>query len=187
MAAPFALPRLQQLSESSNVVCKQLFVCLHSRSVGMQTASLRATSVGVNQVAVCIDWGPQGLVAYGAHNQVVLYDVQVISRFLGFVVHETGRSRNRALKLPVALQDASVVATLRGHNDRVNCVKWLPDEGEARPLVLSFHHTSRNDDESVTFPTALTTTAPHSVCSQMHLCGMGFPCKPDSMQQHCAR
>ncbi len=43
----------------------------------MKSARLHATSVGVNQVAECVDWGPQGLIAYGAHNQAVLYDVQV--------------------------------------------------------------------------------------------------------------
>ena len=33
--------------------------------------------MGCNQVAECLDWGPQSLVAYGAHNQAIIYDTEV--------------------------------------------------------------------------------------------------------------
>ena len=35
---------------------------------------LASVSVGCNKSANCLDWGGGTLLAYGAHNQVVLYD-----------------------------------------------------------------------------------------------------------------
>lgn len=55
-------------------------------------------SVGCNQVAECLDWGAHGLIAYGAHNQAIVYDPQA----------------------------AAICACLAGHTARVNCVRWLP-------------------------------------------------------------
>lgn len=40
-------------------------------------ARLLSVSVGCNKVANCLDWGPTGLLAYGAHDQVIIYDDQV--------------------------------------------------------------------------------------------------------------
>ena len=94
----------------------------------MKSASLGATSVGVNQVAECVDWGPGGLIAYGAHNQVILYDVQVSS---GQQPDQCACMRGAVISYGgSAPQDAAVVATMRGHRDRVNCVTWLPRQGE---------------------------------------------------------
>ena len=39
--------------------------------------TLAHCSVGCNQLAECLDWGAQGLIAYGAHNQAVVYDPEV--------------------------------------------------------------------------------------------------------------
>ena len=38
---------------------------------------LASVSVGCNKSANCLDWGGGALLAYGAHNQVVLYDDEV--------------------------------------------------------------------------------------------------------------
>lgn len=39
-------------------------------------------SVGCNKVAECLDWGAHGFIAYGAHNQAVIYDPEVTSTAL---------------------------------------------------------------------------------------------------------
>lgn len=37
-------------------------------------------------------------------------------------------------------QEARVVATMVGHTDRVNCVRWLPFTGEScNPTIISLH------------------------------------------------
>lgn len=43
-------------------------------------------SVGCNQVAECLDWGAHGLVAYGAHNQAIVYDPQVVATPIMYVI-----------------------------------------------------------------------------------------------------
>lgn len=55
-------------------------------------------SAGVNRVVNGLDWGANGLVAFGAHNAVALFDVQT----------------------------KRMCATLTGHTDKVTCVKWIP-------------------------------------------------------------
>lgn len=37
-------------------------------------------SAGCNRVTNALDWGPDGLLAYGAHNSVLLYDPEVMAR-----------------------------------------------------------------------------------------------------------
>lgn len=44
-------------------------------------------SVGVNRVVNALDWGPDGLVAYGAHNMVVVYDPEVGGVFQTHELH----------------------------------------------------------------------------------------------------
>jgi len=58
---------------------------------------LRYVSVGCNKLANCASWGSNGLLAYGASRFVALYSAE----------------------------QYQVIATLRGHKDRVNVVKWL--------------------------------------------------------------
>jgi hypothetical protein len=43
----------------------------------MPHVTLGHCSVGCNQLAECLDWGAAGLIAYGAHNQAVVYDPEV--------------------------------------------------------------------------------------------------------------
>lgn len=60
-------------------------------------------SAGVNRVVNALDWADDdGLVAYGSHQSVVIYD-------------------------PMA---AHVRYNLLGHCGLVNCVKWIPKRGE---------------------------------------------------------
>jgi elongator complex protein 2 len=40
-------------------------------------ATQEFVSVGVNRVAHALDWGGDGVVAYGGHHAVVLYDPKV--------------------------------------------------------------------------------------------------------------
>lgn len=55
--------------------------CMHRHaSVSMAESPpvhLRHLSVGCNRVAECLDWGAHGLIAYGAHNQAIIYDPEV--------------------------------------------------------------------------------------------------------------
>ncbi|XP_075265416.1 uncharacterized protein LOC142357761 [Convolutriloba macropyga] len=64
-------------------------------------------SAGCNRVVGGLDWGHAGLVAYGSHHAVILYDPQA----------------------------AKVVATLHGHAATVNCCKWFPQEQHAGVLL----------------------------------------------------
>lgn len=49
------------------------------------------TSVGVNRVVNTLDWGANGLIAYGGHSIVCLYDHKVRNALLALfvAVHET--------------------------------------------------------------------------------------------------
>ncbi|KAL6744655.1 WD40-repeat-containing domain protein, partial [Haematococcus lacustris] len=60
-------------------------------------------SVGVNRVVNAVDWSDGGLVAYGAHTMVALYEPQ----------------------------SAKVLATMLGHTGTVYCVKWISRAGTA--------------------------------------------------------
>ncbi|KAL6746553.1 WD40-repeat-containing domain protein, partial [Haematococcus lacustris] len=60
-------------------------------------------SVGVNRVVNAVDWSDSGLVAYGAHTMVALYEPQ----------------------------SAKVLATMLGHTGTVYCVKWISRAGTA--------------------------------------------------------
>nr|ATB19569.1 putative ATELP2 [Cupressus duclouxiana] len=53
---------------------------------------------GCNRVVNTVAWGPSGLVAFGAHNAVAIFQPQA----------------------------ARILTTLPGHKDIVNCVEWLP-------------------------------------------------------------
>eukprot|EP00887_Chlorella_sp_A99_P005490 scaffold1.g5490.t1 len=74
----------------------------------MVAVTLEHVAAGVNRVANALHWGDAGLVAFAAHNAVVVYDVE----------------------------EARVLATLLGHTDRVNCVRWF----SAADLGLASHH-----------------------------------------------
>lgn len=59
-----------------------------------QTDTMEVTqsfvSVGVNRVVNALDWGPDGLVAYGAHNMVVVYDPEVGgvgNQYMHYMIH----------------------------------------------------------------------------------------------------
>lgn len=71
---------------------------------GAAHVRLAHVSVGCNRVTHVAAWGPSGLVAFGAHNAVAVYD-------------------------PAA---ARILRTLPGHRDRVNCVEWLPRQRAER-------------------------------------------------------
>lgn len=51
-----------------------------------------SVSVGCNKSANCLDWGCGSLLAYGAHNQVVLYDDEVRARGPGWAPHRLQRT-----------------------------------------------------------------------------------------------
>ncbi|GLJ29453.1 hypothetical protein SUGI_0580580 [Cryptomeria japonica] len=53
---------------------------------------------GCNRIVNTVAWGPSGLVAFGAHNAVAIFQPQA----------------------------ARILTTLPGHKDIVNCVEWLP-------------------------------------------------------------
>ncbi|KAH9300080.1 hypothetical protein KI387_011663, partial [Taxus chinensis] len=53
---------------------------------------------GCNRIVNTVAWGPSGLVAFGAHNAVAIFQPQA----------------------------ARILTTLPGHKDTVNCVEWLP-------------------------------------------------------------
>jgi hypothetical protein len=63
--------------------CRRVAItCLHgSHCMTVMTRDPHVTlahcSVGCNQLAECLDWGAQGLIAYGAHHQAVVYDPEV--------------------------------------------------------------------------------------------------------------
>ncbi|KAL4430983.1 hypothetical protein ABPG75_006239 [Micractinium tetrahymenae] len=59
---------------------------------------LAHVAAGCNRVTGALHWGEQGLLAYGAHNALLIYHPE----------------------------EARVLGTLLGHTDRVNCVRWLP-------------------------------------------------------------
>lgn len=54
----------------------QVSDCTVLRVIAMEVKQ-SYVSVGVNRVVNALDWGPDGLVAYGAHNMVVVYDPEV--------------------------------------------------------------------------------------------------------------
>lgn len=64
-------------------------------------------SVACNRNPLCLDWGLNGLVAFGAHNSVALY--------------QPGSEGS----------DGKIECVLYGHKDRVNCVKWISKEDQA--------------------------------------------------------
>eukprot|EP00124_Ichthyophonus_hoferi_P005461 Ihof_evm3s798 gene=Ihof_evmTU3s798 len=64
----------------------------------MGQSRLEHVAVGANNVPGSSDWGANGLVAFGASSFVAIY-------------RPGGR----------------ILATLRGHTGRVNCVKWIPN------------------------------------------------------------
>ena len=60
-------------------------------------------SGGANRVVNALDWSDDcGVIAYGSHHSIVLYD-------------------------PIA---AEIRHNLLGHSAQVNCVKWIPQRGE---------------------------------------------------------
>ncbi|XP_073239641.1 elongator complex protein 2-like [Porites lutea] len=64
--------------------------------------SLEYLSAACNRTPLCVDWGRNGWVAYGACHSIALW-------------------------LPKrAFPHGSVKYILNGHKDRVNCVKWIP-------------------------------------------------------------
>ncbi|KAJ7377066.1 Elongator subunit elp2 [Desmophyllum pertusum] len=69
--------------------------------------SLEYVSVGCNRTPLCVDWGRNGWVAYGACYSVALY-------------------RPKRTKCD---SFGRVELVLNGHKDRVNCVKWIPRPG----------------------------------------------------------
>ena len=58
------------------ITCLQERRCIAAMTNGSHV-TLAHCSVGCNQLAECLDWGAQGLIAYGAHNQAVIYDSEV--------------------------------------------------------------------------------------------------------------
>ena len=58
------------------------------RQYASMEVKLASVSVGCNKSANCLDWGCRSLLAYGAHNQVVLYDDEVRARVLAALPDE---------------------------------------------------------------------------------------------------
>ncbi|KAL4426818.1 hypothetical protein ABPG77_006604 [Micractinium sp. CCAP 211/92] len=81
--------------------------------------SLAHVAAGCNRVKGALHWGEQGLVAFGAHNAVMIYHPE----------------------------EARILGTLLGHTDRVNCVRWLPPA--ALPLAQPAALASGASDGSV--------------------------------------
>ena len=98
---------------------------------------LEYVSVGCNRVAHALDWSPTGEVAYGAHNAVAIYNVEVHLSPCSFLSRRVG---HLLLKHPHEVQAATVEATLQGHSGRVNCVQWLPNAGRRILHPLLFRH-----------------------------------------------
>ena len=97
--------------------------------------NLEYVSVGCNRVAHALDWSPTGEVAYGAHNAVAIYNVEVHLSPCRFL---TEMWATWFLSISHKLQAAAVEATLQGHSGRVNCVQWLPNAGMriSHPLLF---------------------------------------------------
>nr|XP_058967609.1 elongator complex protein 2-like [Pocillopora verrucosa]XP_058967610.1 elongator complex protein 2-like [Pocillopora verrucosa] len=69
--------------------------------------SLEYVSVACNRTPLCVDWGRNGWLAYGACYSIALYRPKTAkSGSFGRVEH-----------------------ILNGHKDRVNCVRWIPRPG----------------------------------------------------------
>lgn len=93
-----------------------------------------------------LHWGEQGFLAFGAHNAVMIYHPEVRWDAAEAAPHLYGAHPNATAPPRVAhrhcfaqmltasdpcahipsLQEARLLGTLLGHNDRVNCVRWLP-------------------------------------------------------------
>lgn len=73
----------------------------------MVAVTLDHVSAGCNRVVNALHWGECGLVAYGAHNAVIVYDLEAMA----------------------------VVSILLGHEDCVNCVHWV--SGSEHDVLLS--------------------------------------------------
>lgn len=69
------------------------------------TVTLSHVGAGCNRVVDALSWGETGLLAYAAHNAVLIYNTE----------------------------EARVLGTLLGHTDRVNCVHWLPSAALGLP------------------------------------------------------
>ena len=75
---------------------------------------LEYLSVGCNRVPHALDWAQNnGMVAFGAQNNVVLYDP----------IHKHRRELNSDDS--IFSTSGRVVCSLRKHKDRVNCVSWV--------------------------------------------------------------
>ena len=95
--------------------------------------SVEFTSAGCNRVVNALDWGGQDVLAYGAHNVLIIYDAAV-SPFPRASL-SSGRLNGCAyvtLSSFVVSQEAKVLGTLLGHSGRIDCVRWLPGHTEGR-------------------------------------------------------
>lgn len=99
---------------------------------------LEYVSVGCNRVAHALDWSPTGEVAYGAHNAVAIYNVEVRLSSCSFLSRRV--TPLAAYIYLTKVQAATVEATLQGHSGRVNCVQWLSNAGRQILHPLLFRH-----------------------------------------------
>jgi elongator complex protein 2 len=94
-------------------------------------------AAGANRVVNALHWGEHGLVAYGFHNAIAVFDPQVRRRPPAAArpppparrrppAAASSSTRRSLISIrTTSAQDFKVVATLLGHAGRVNCVRWL--------------------------------------------------------------
>ncbi|CAH1788294.1 unnamed protein product [Owenia fusiformis] len=82
------------------------------RFAGMKIFSEGYISSGCNRTPNSVDWGNNGLIAYGSCKGVAIYDPKLDERC------------------------GAVICTLSGHKARVNCVKWIGNNSVAEECEL---------------------------------------------------
>lgn len=89
----------------------------------MQVTNLY-TSVACNRTTECADWGPSGLIAYGACNAVAVLNSRVSNK----QIRRKSYFYENYCLLQYNGNSAKILYTLVEHTKRVNTVKWLDEQ-----------------------------------------------------------
>ena len=83
-------------------------------------------STGCSRTVGSLSWGQEGLLAFGSHNLVAIYNLQVrpsaISKLCAGLSTPTQDGQCTCMQ-------HGIVGTMKGHTEKVSCTSWLPSAG----------------------------------------------------------